>query len=74
MKTAKDFCTCTALDCPNHPVNHDRGCELCIQKNLREKEIPGCFFNDIPCPKPTEHWHYEDFAALVKAAKEQGKL
>lgn len=74
MKEAKDFCTCTDLQCPNHPVNHDQGCTLCILKNLRMKEIPGCFFRDIPCEKPTSEWHYADFAALVEKARAEGKL
>ena len=74
MKDPKEFCTCTDLACPCHPVNHDQGCYLCILKNLREKEIPSCFYHDIDFPKPTEAYHYEDFAALVDAAKENGKL
>lgn len=71
MKQAIDFCTCKDLNCPCHPSNHDQGCTLCILKNLREKEVPSCFFNDIDCEKPTENWYYEDFAALVLAAKEK---
>ena len=39
MKNAKEYCTCTDTKCPCHPVNHDQGCNLCIQKNLRQKEI-----------------------------------
>ena len=74
MKDAKEYCTCTDLDCPCHPVNHDRGCDLCILQNLQEKEIPTCFYKDIDHPKPTKDWHYEDFAALVLDAKEKGKL
>ena len=74
MNKAMDFCTCTDLKCPCHPANHDRGCVPCVLKNRRQKEIPSCFYHDIDCPKPTENWHYEDFAALVAAAKEQGKL
>lgn len=73
-KDPKEFCTCTATDCPNHPVNHDQGCSLCILKNLTRKEIPGCFFNTIDHEKPTKDWYYEDFAALVEAAKKDGKL
>ena len=52
----------------------NRGCDLCILKNLQEKEIPTCFYKDIDHPKPTKDWHYEDFAALVLDAKEKGKL
>jgi len=74
MKNAREYCTCTDTRCPCHPVNHDEGCNLCIQKNLQQKEIPSCFFHDIDCAKPTRDWHYQDFAALVEKAKAQGKL
>jgi len=40
----KHFCTCRDLDCKLHPVNHDRGCDLCVRKNLQRGEIPSCFF------------------------------
>ena len=53
MRDAKEFCTCTDVSCPCHPVNHDQGCNLCILKNLSQKEIPSCFFHDIDCEKPT---------------------
>ena len=62
------FCTCTDYACPFHPVNHSQGCTPCIAKNLREKEIPTCFFKAVHYPKPTENWHFEDFAALINAA------
>lgn len=29
--TAKEFCTCTDHKCPLNPINHDRGCELCVK-------------------------------------------
>ena len=74
MKQSKDFCTCTDLKCPCHPVNHDQGCNLCILKNLNQKEIPSCFFHDIDTEKPTPDWHYQDFAALVEKAKSERKL
>ena len=74
MKEAREFCTCTDHRCPFHPVNHGQGCDPCIQKNLRLKEIPSCFFHDIDAEKPTPKWHYEDFAALVEKAKAEGKL
>lgn len=32
--TAKEFCTCTDHKCPLNPINHDRGCELCIKKRI----------------------------------------
>ena len=55
MKEPREFCTCGDLKCPFHPTNHDRGCSLCILKNLKAKEIPSCFFHDIDCEKPTEN-------------------
>lgn len=74
MPNTVPFCTCTDTACPCHPSNHDKGCTPCIAKNLREGEIPSCFHKDIDFPKPTDGWHYEDFAALVNAAKKAGKL
>lgn len=41
------FCTCTEYNCPHHPENHQKGCDSCIQKNLKRGEIPSCFFNQI---------------------------
>ncbi len=66
------FCTCTDYACPNHPTNHDRGCVPCIAKNLKEREIPTCFFKRVGTEKPTPDWHFEDFAALVRASAEAG--
>lgn len=44
---SKHFCTCRDLDCKLNPANHDLGCDPCIQKNLKQGEIPGCFFRLI---------------------------
>ena len=41
------FCTCEDFNCPLHPNNHDKGCNLCIAKNLKKGEIPTCFFKKI---------------------------
>ena len=38
------FCTCPATSCDKHPSSHDKGCDLCIQKNLGAGEIPACFW------------------------------
>ena len=65
------FCTCTDLSCPCHPANHDKGCTPCIAKNLKEREIPTCFFKAVGHPKPTENWHFEDFASLIRAAGQE---
>ena len=67
------FCTCTDMECPFNPSNHDQGCTPCIAKNLKEREIPTCFFKAVDHPKPTSGWHFEDFAALVEAAKGEMK-
>ncbi len=65
MKNIK-FCTCGDLQCPYHPTNHKEGCTLCIEKNLREKEIPSCFFKmvneDISNQK---EFTFEAFAEFV---------
>lgn len=64
-----EFCSCTDLECPNHPSRHGEGCTRCIRKNLECREIPSCFFHSIPVSKPTDGWFYEDFAALVNREK-----
>ncbi len=72
MSEAPSFCTCKDPSCPFHPANHDRGCTPCIAKNLRQGEIPSCFFHAVGHPKPTEGWTFGDFAALVEAARKDG--
>ncbi|MCR4884485.1 MAG: DUF6485 family protein [Clostridiales bacterium] len=59
------FCTCTDTNCPFHPTNHNQGCTPCIAKNLKEREVPSCFFATAGGEKPTPGWHFEDFAALI---------
>ncbi len=66
---AKQYCTCTDTKCPMHPVNHDRGCDLCIQKNLKLGEIPSCFFNAVGSTADTDSYYYEDFARMVLERK-----
>ena len=73
MENPVHFCTCTDTACPYHPTNHNQGCTPCIAKNLREREIPTCFFKSVGHPKPTPEWHFEDFAALILAAKEKNQ-
>lgn len=65
MKDPKTFCTCKDLKCPNHPVNHDRGCGPCIAKNLALDEIPSCFFNQLDDEGIPHGYSREDYAALV---------
>jgi hypothetical protein len=58
------FCTCTDLECPLHPTRHDKGCTPCISKNLKQSEIPSCFFNSIGA-KASEGSSFEAFAGHV---------
>lgn len=44
MENQKHFCTCNDLNCKLNPHNHSTGCDLCIKKNLKAREIPSCFF------------------------------
>lgn len=65
------FCTCKDTDCPLNPVNHDRGCDLCVAKCLRKREIPSCFFHLAgPLPDGWEDYSFEGFARLT-AEKEK---
>lgn len=59
------FCSCTNLDCPLHPSHHDKGCTPCIQKNLRLREVPNCFFNLLHGSEGRTGDSFADFAALV---------
>lgn len=45
MANQNHFCTCNETNCKLHPVNHDKGCDPCIRKNLNKGEMPGCFFH-----------------------------
>lgn len=61
-----NHCTCTNLECPLHPANHDKGCTPCISKNLKLKEIPNCFFHLVQNPGiPVEDSSLEAFAKKI---------
>lgn len=60
-----EFCTCKDTDCPLHPSNHDKGCSLCIAKNLKLGEIPNCFFNLVDKEHKSTDYKFADFAKLV---------
>ena len=67
---AKEFCTCTDHKCPLNPVNHDKGCDLCIAKCLKVKEIPSCFFKKLSNERPEgEDWSFQGFAKFVEKFK-----
>ncbi len=42
--TAFDFCICYNFNCVHHPKNTGGSCTACVAKNLRNNEIPSCFF------------------------------
>ena len=65
MKDLSPFCTCTDTKCPLHPTNHDKGCAPCIAKNLRQKEIPSCFFRAADPEGKRDSYYFEDFAKAV---------
>ena len=68
-RSQKELSTCQNTACRCHPANHDQGCDLCIQKELRKGEIPSCFFNLVIWPGET----VEDctLAAFARRALEQ---
>jgi hypothetical protein len=49
------------------------GCTPCIEKNLKNHEIPGCFFRAAGGVKPTKDWYFEDFAALINSLTKEEK-
>lgn len=65
MNDLSPFCTCTDLKCPLHPTNHDRGCAPCIAKNLKDNEIPSCFFKKAAPGYKPDSYFFEDFADAV---------
>lgn len=69
MRGANEFCTCRDLACPLHPTNHESGCGPCIQKNLKLREIPSCFFNAVDSTSPKDGYTFEEFAKLVLSQK-----
>ena len=71
MSSKSPFCTCKDIECPFHPTNHDLGCAPCIAKNLKEREIPSCFFNMVETEHTAPGYKFEDFAKTVLNGDEQ---
>lgn len=71
MANFSKFCTCTDLNCPLHPTNHEKGCGPCIGKNLKQREIPSCFFHLVEGADVKKGTSFEDFARQVQAAQGQ---
>jgi len=65
MEEAKDFCTCSNISCKLHPSNQDKGCNLCINKNLKSNELPNCFFNLIENSSKRSGDSFKEFAKLI---------
>ena len=65
------FCTCTDHACPLHPTRHDKGCAPCIAKNLKEREIPSCFFHAVDPNKKEGTYFFEDFAKAVEEREDK---
>ena len=65
------FCTCKNIACPLHPTNHDKGCTPCIAKNLKQNELPNCFFNKVSSSEARTGDSFADFAELVRFAGKQ---
>lgn len=65
MENLSKFCTCKDTECPLNPVNHEKGCSLCINKCLTVGEIPSCFFNAVNEKAKRTGYTYKDFAQFV---------
>ncbi len=65
MANLSEFCTCKDTKCPLHPTNHDKGCSLCIAKNLKLREVPSCFFNVADPNMKRKGYSFENFSEVV---------
>lgn len=67
-----EFCSCTDYNCPNNPVNHEEGCDRCVEKCLNQNEIPACFFHKAEgLPADDRKHSFSGFARYVE--KQQPK-
>lgn len=69
MSNLSTFCTCTNHKCKLHPRNHDKGCAPCIEKNLKTKELPSCYFNLFEDADKRKSDGFEAFCELVQNSK-----
>lgn len=66
MKSSSPFCPCTDYKCEFNPVNHDKGCNLCVEDSVKTREIPKCFFLKVADNlEGIEDWSFEAFAKLI---------
>ena len=66
MENLSEFCTCTRLKCPQHPANHGKGCSPCIEKNLKLRQMPSCFFHLLKNAETRTGDSFTEFARLVQ--------
>lgn len=60
------FCPCDDYGCEYNPVNHEMGCNLCVESSVKDREIPRCFFIEAGGdPDSIVDWSFEAFAKLV---------
>ncbi|TDT71466.1 hypothetical protein EV215_0841 [Hypnocyclicus thermotrophus] len=69
------FCNCVDTECKFNPKNgFINNCDLCIQKNLKYREIPACFFKLIKKElTDINDFSIENFAKLVMSKKKDKK-
>ena len=70
MSNQVDFCTCPDHECPFNPVNHDKGCTPCMEKNILAGEVPSCLWNMISTREERQaidcQYKFKDFAEMVQ--------
>jgi hypothetical protein len=66
MSSSAPFCPCTDGNCEFNPMNHDKGCTLCVEDSIQCEEIPKCFFKQAGGDIDTiTDWSFENFANVV---------
>ena len=66
MAGSTPFCPCTDAGCAFNPINHDKGCNLCVEDSLKCREIPKCFFKEAGGDiDAITDWSFENFAKIV---------
>ena len=69
MSSSAPFCTCDNYNCSLHPVNHDKGCNPCMEKNLRVGHVPNCMIYAVSKEKKPAGYTFEDFADFVNGCR-----
>jgi len=65
------LCTCPVPDCEHHPSKHGGSCNPCIVKNLKNCEIPACFWDKIGKPDCGSPYTIHKFAEAVNSYSAQ---